>query len=147
MAEYEELVKLLRSQVDANNEEKCDLCPYEEDYPPCVSCMNFTLWRAANAIEEQSIVLESYRNRMRAGNDWIPVTERPPETRSSILGQKSSKVIVAFQFDDETQGTDTAHTLNGNWVFEDRITVVNRTVTHWMPLPEPPKEEHDGWEV
>lgn len=72
---------------------------------------------------------------------WIPVTEGLPKTRASILGKKSSKVIVAFRFDDGTQGTDTAHTLNGEWVFEDHITVVERTITHWQPLPEPPKEE------
>ena len=76
---------------------------------------------------------------IRPAPEWISVEERLPETRDCILGQKSSKVIVAFQFDDGIQGTDTAHTLNGNWVFEDRITVVNRTVTHWMPLPEPPE--------
>lgn len=72
---------------------------------------------------------------------WIPVAEGLPKTRESILGKKSSKVIVAFRFDDGTQGTDTAHTLNGEWVFEDHITVVARTITHWQPLPEPPKEE------
>ena len=72
---------------------------------------------------------------------WIPVTERLPKTRESILGKKSNKVIVAFRFGDGTQGTDTAHTLNGEWVFEDHITVVERTITHWQPLPEPPKEE------
>lgn len=74
---------------------------------------------------------------------WIPVKKHLPKTRESILGKKSSKVIVAFRFDDGTQGTDTAHTLNGEWVFEDHITVVPRTITHWMPLPEPPKEEYD----
>lgn len=85
---------------------------------------------AADAIEEL----------LAAAPRWISVEERLPKTRSSILGQKSNKVIVAFRFDDGTQGTDTAHTLNGDWVFEDRIVVVNRTVTHWMPLPEPPME-------
>ncbi len=125
---YEELVKLLRKKYDQ---------------APMVM-------EAADAIEELS--REAKVNARRASKwaadaekaektRWIPVAERLPETRSSILGQKSSKVIVAFQYDDETQGTDTAHTLNGNWVFEDRITVVNRTVTHWMPLPETPKEE------
>lgn len=76
---------------------------------------------------------------IRPAAEWISVEERLPKTRPSILGQKSSKVIVAFQFDDGMQGTDTAHILNGDWVFEDRITVVNRAVTHWMPLPEPPE--------
>lgn len=84
---------------------------------------------AADAVEE----LSKHR--------WISVTEWLPKTRESILGKKSSKVIVAFRFNDGTQGTDTAHTLNGEWVFEDHITVMMRTVTHWMPLPEPPKEE------
>lgn len=72
---------------------------------------------------------------------WVSVTERLPKTRESILGKKSSEVIVAFRFDDGIQGTGTAHTLNGEWVFEDHIIVVARTITHWMPLPEPPKEE------
>lgn len=76
--------------------------------------------------------------------EWISVEERLPETRNSILGQRSNKVIVAFQFNDGTQGTDTAHTLNGDWVFEDRIVVVNRTVTHWMRLPSPPEVDDHG---
>lgn len=87
------------------------------------------LTEAADAIEELS------------KPRWIPVTEGLPKTRESILGKKSNKVIVAFRFSDGTQGTDTAHMLNGEWVFEDHITVVERTITHWQPLPEPPKEE------
>ena len=85
---------------------------------------------AADAIEELS------------NPRWIPVTETLPKTRESILGKKSSSVIVAFRFDDGTQGTSTAHTLNGEWVFEDHITVVARTITHWMPLPQPPQESN-----
>lgn len=112
---------------------------------------------AVNAIEELSGLVEHYDGETGIKNlqeyaskywdllknapRWISVTEGLPKTRESILGKKSSKVIVAFRFDDGTQGTDTAHTLNGEWVFEDHITVVARTVTHWMPLPEPPKEE------
>lgn len=102
---------------------------------------------AADAIEEMSRDIDISNEAMTAMYGaiphWIPVTERLPKTRESILGKKSSKVIVAFRFDDGTQGTDTAHTLNGEWVFEDHITVVARTITHWMPLPEPPKEEQD----
>jgi hypothetical protein len=93
--------------------------------------------QAADAIEELVGKVEQLPR-------WIPVTERMPKTQESILCKKSSKVIVAFRFDDGTQGTDTAHTLNGEWVFEDHITVVARTITHWMPLPpppEPPKED------
>ena len=112
------LVKRLRSESE---------CP--DNYPEDSALMR----EAADAIE----VLSKMENTTR----WIPVTERLPKTRESILGKKSSKVIVAFRFDDGTQGTDTAHTLNGEWVFEDHITVLARTITHWIPLPEPPKEE------
>jgi len=100
---------------------------------------------AADAIEELSREVDIDNDAMTAMYAsmprWIPVTERLPKTRKSILGKRSSKVIVAFRFDDGTQGTDTAHTLNGEWVFEDHITVVARTITHWMQLPKPPKEE------
>ena len=106
--------------------------------------LNKTLDEAADAIESTNkayqMISEAYEAEVTKQN-WISVTERLPKTRESILGKKSSKVIVAFRFDDGTQGTDTAHTLNGEWVFEDHITVVTRTITNWMPLPEPPKEE------
>ncbi len=97
------------------------------------------------AFEDMDRRVAALKRKKNAGSmqpvEWIPVTEALPKTRESILGKKSSKVIVAFRFDDGTQGTDTAHTLNGEWVFEDHITVVARTITHWMPLPEPPKTE------
>lgn len=115
---YEETIEGLRKIVQ---EHKGRLTPY----------MRLTICKAADAIEELS------------KSRWIPVTERLPETQESILGKKSSKVIVAFHFDDGTQGTDTAHTLNGKWVFEDHIVVVARTITHWRPLPKPPKEEEN----
>lgn len=128
MAEYEALIQKLRS-IDE----------YDTGYAKLI-------YDAADAIEElqeNSVPIDDMEMILSevAKPRWIPVTERLPETRESILGKKSSKVIVAFRFDDGTQGTDTAHTLNGEWVFEDHITVVARTITHWMPLPKPPKEE------
>lgn len=127
MAEYEALIQNLRS-IDE----------YDTGYAKLI-------YDAADAIESTSkayqMIAEAYEAEV-TKRDWIPVTETLPKTRESILGKKSSKVIVAFRFDDGTQGTDTAHTLNGEWVFEDHITVVARTITHWKPLPEPPKEEH-----
>lgn len=95
-----------------------------------------------NAVDDH-VTAKASRQLEKSIPRWIPVTKGLPKTRESILGKKSSKVIVAFRFDDGTQGTDTAHTLNGEWVFEDHITVVARTITHWMPLPEPPKESAD----
>lgn len=143
---YKELVKRLRHCSEEHS--GCGTCELSD------TCVLHTklLLQAADAIEE----LLPFKKQVEKGMGlidkadellnavkphWISVIERLPKTRKSILGKKSSKVIVAFRFNDGAQGTDTAHTLNREWVFEDHITVVPRTVTHWMPLPEPPKEE------
>ena len=131
---YEELVKRLREESEIERW----LQPHSANETPKL------LDDAADAIESTNkayqMISEAYEAEVTKQN-WISVTERLPKTRESILGKKSSKVIVAFRFDDGTQGTDTAHTLNGEWVFEDHITVVARTITHWMPLPSAPTEE------
>ena len=159
---HEDLTNLLRRC----GKQKCKNCEYEH----VIGCVTKLNEEAADAIEAQDRHILTLQHEMMAeaeshiaevnrlnkqidelannspkvGNgfgEWTPVTELLPKTRESILGKKSSKVIVAFRFDDGTQGTDTAHTLNGEWVFEDHITVVARTITHWMPLPVPLKEE------
>ena len=61
---YEELVKRMRAVTDGSHEDKCDGCPYDEDYPCCVDCLDTMLKQAADAIEELS-------KRMAHGK-WIP---------------------------------------------------------------------------
>ena len=89
---------------------------------------------------------------------WISVKDRLPEKHKSIfyklLGtpkwsnsmwkQESEKVLVYVSFPDGTGVVTTGCLHNSDW-----ITTVSKalpqTVTHWMPLPEPPrKEEHNG---
>lgn len=48
---YDELVKRLRAVAGGGREEKCDGCPYEEDYPCCVDCLDKLHKEAADAIE------------------------------------------------------------------------------------------------
>ena len=58
------------------------------------------------------------------GSKWIPVTERLPEDNVQVLAcTKHGKPF-------------TAHcAYGGKWKVSGSVTV-----THWMPLPEPPKE-------
>lgn len=82
---------------------------------------------------------------------WISVKDRPPEEHKSIfyklLGtpkwsssmwkQESDKVIVYVSFPDGTGVVTTGCLHDSDWT-----TTVSKalpqTVTHWMPLPEPP---------
>ena len=70
---------------------------------------------------------------------WIPVTERLPE--------RGKKVLCYHKFSGEewTDWEDTIaeNTFNGFCVGGERKAVWDWQgdfVTHWMPLPEPPKE-------
>ena len=61
---------------------------------------------------------------------WIPVSERLPEKFHSVLATR--KIGDWFAIDIESIGA------TGKWsgdIFTDN------EVTHWMPLPEPPKGE------
>ena len=60
---------------------------------------------------------------------WIPVSERYPNHGDVVLIYTKDKDIQVFQWDNEYDG----------WV-GDRYNYSTKYVTHWMPLPEPPKE-------
>lgn len=59
--------------------------------------------------------------------EWISVNEKVPENRDDVLIYTSKGFYVGWY--DEI----------GGW-FSGPITAC-KTVTHWMPLPDKPKEE------
>ena len=61
-------------------------------------------------------------------NDWIAVTERLPE---------SGKYIKVLTLTEYGEGIEM---WKGSY-FESSYPVHEATVTHWMPLPSPPKTE------
>ncbi|MBQ5339550.1 MAG: DUF551 domain-containing protein [Oscillospiraceae bacterium] len=59
---------------------------------------------------------------------WIPCSERLPETDTTVICYMRSGQILVMELSDDD-----------GWYCG--ITRYNpRAVTHWMPLPEPPKE-------
>lgn len=74
--------------------------------------LNETLDEAADAIEE----LEKYIPR------WVSVTERLPREKETVLTWGKQGVIL---FD---------------WLYDSKWCCFGKA-THWMPMPEPPKEE------
>ena len=127
---YDELVKSLRNCAKVNS-----LSLYKREL----------MKQAAAAIEELSGMCRVYaeaqtkehnravalENRMR----WIPVTERLPKFEGAVLCMRKSNVYGVRPYQ-EILYVDEFGFKN----FDD-IYLADGVVTHWMPLPEPPKEE------
>lgn len=125
---YDELIQRLREQV------KCD----KKIYPQGVPFQTLLLDFAADAIEDlqgKTKVLEKLADYWcNKAPKWIPVTERLPEQKKAhylcLLDDDSMAVVYWSKVPDwASKGEWTWH--NPNW----------KEVTHWMPLPQPPKEE------
>lgn len=56
---------------------------------------------------------------------WIPVTELWPEEMEMVLVTDGKNVECSFCVNNDGK----------------KCFYIQRNITHWMPLPEPPKEE------
>jgi len=79
---------------------------------------------------------------------WIPVTERLPKPVSLQTRRKTKPVslyspkggfYVGWYFGEDYRG----HHLFANRTSKDSLQYITTKVTHWMPLPEPPKGSED----
>ena len=138
---YEDLAKRLRDVAGGGREEKCDSCPYAEEYPCCVDCLEKLHKQAADAIEELSMKLHGDEaaiagmkreiERMVVADKprWISVQERLPEENTRVIGFMAWKGITAIEYQ------------HGKWYSIDHLQPLpDEAVTHWMQLPTPPKE-------
>ena len=125
---YEELVTKLR------NESECD------EYEDWVSSM---LSQAADAIEELMRRCEQFQYMPLPA--WIPVEERLPTESGKYL----VRYIKDIDIDDGIHDDEIKimrYTVNAGWRFpvicnpDVRKLLTMEQVTHWMSLPEPPKD-------
>lgn len=121
MAEYEELVKRLRNGAELLSHDGW-------------AAGLFT--QAADAIEKLIEVIQNHdflKSLIKPG--WIPVTERLPEIHKEVLvcNEDYGEAELGFSEVAVWDGNDWICT----WDMESRL----HFITHWMPLPEPPKEE------
>lgn len=116
MGTREKLIDLL-TEIDGicPNEENCYHCKYDnEEYCFAHSKADFLI---ANGVTVQQ---------------WIPVTERLPEENEIVVGWCKDNPFSSYTFE--------IVSWNGKgWVFVYAQRYVTN-VTHWMPLPEKPKE-------
>lgn len=102
----------------------CAVCAFDDIAPPgCENDCCFS-WRGKDEPEDSKAVEIDQFNR------WIPVTERLPEpTENPVLVPYAGSVWTAWRHADY-------------WELGGVLNTV--CVTHWMPMPEPPKEVANG---
>ena len=91
-----------------------------------------TFAEAADAIEDLSKTLdEEVEINTALGCNmpvWIPVTERLPKDGAEVLAFNKTGFAYVDCWAD------------GKWKINSMVNEEHEIVTHWMPLPEPPKD-------
>lgn len=121
---YDDLIKTIRQNTC--HFDACGMCPKRN-----ALCLDRIALQAADAIEELSAIREEQKAQIiaMAAEDkprWIPITEKLPEEDGCYL--------VAVKNDHQRRYSKTAWFSHDSWL-------ARQDVTHWMSLPEPPKEE------
>jgi len=74
------------------------------------------------ATQRDADQLRAEVERLKEAQRWIPVEERFPQAERAVL----------------TLWKDSVRTVE--WMFRNGEWTTGATITHWMPLPQPPKE-------
>lgn len=109
------------------NEKECVL---RETYErlECASCE--LVMPVGNILSAYDVAIDAIREQEE--RRWIPVTERLPE---------DGKYVLCFMRDEELTLFRILKWGSVDWRWDDDCEWHYETdVTHWMPLPEPPKE-------
>ena len=116
---------------------KCDNCLAAS--PKAYRIWDTGLKTAENWDVNESIALDRIQQLESQVHRWIPVEERLPE---KWRANDKERTLINYLVYMPEYGVDV-----GNWVKNAKMWVVMglpAKVTHWMPLPEAPKEDtHD----
>ncbi len=133
MMMYDELIKSLREdhgkQYFARDREAAD----------AIEELQFTI-KGLKAEKVCAIVEEKGRTLLKIIPKWIPVTERLPEEYGHYLAN-----IVGGEFA-QISWAEIVYFDGKIFRWEHISTEYPEKVTHWMPLPQPPKVDEDGVE-
>lgn len=125
MTDREKLVELLNEAGQRCGDIECydgEECEYAGEINGCMAFI-------ADHLIANGVTFATDNN---DGGKWIPVTERLPGTEK-VLITNGDIVMRGYRRPDGVwkYGTE----LNAEWE-----NISSWPVTHWMPLPEPPKE-------
>ena len=85
-----------------------------------------------NHFEQLAKTLQTELDALKAAHTWIKTSERMPELHSSVLGVDHHGDVELLDFIPAFRGEPYFRYTNGH-------RDVARSVSAWMPLPEPPK--------
>lgn len=148
---YDEQIKQLRDKAGAfDYEGRPDIaCDYEQAANVIEELTKDRDNWKVTAKEEREMYWHWFDNYQRDVPRWIPVTERLPDTMKdkSVYSGWSAEIapsddVLCYLGNEKRQTVAWySHTYN-EWTTVDENTVYKyEEVTHWQPLPEPPKEE------
>ena len=121
---YEDLLRELKCCPDA--EYGCSRCNHKDS----LHCRETLMQESADAIEKLT-------DELSRRPQWISVKERLPEIWVKVL---------SFQPTFDGRGIIRSAVYIGSykWRETEYHNMMELPVTHWMPLPDPPKEVNDG---
>ena len=70
--------------------------------------------------------------------EWISIERKLPESAATLLVAAGAHIALADWNTEEKRFTFTTR--------EDAALIRVEDITHWTPLPEPPKERHNDWD-
>lgn len=136
---YDDLIKQLRYCADATTCRNCfwktECCPTDMQKKAADAIEE--LRKAVLRLEDESGIYDELPTFYIYPTKWISVEERLPEPNAVDKHGFAKGYLV------KTDRHVMMHTARYNgewWVLWGQAEVITDTVTHWMPLPEPPKE-------
>ena len=120
-----EIIKALRC---CNSDDGCRGCPLEMADLPQGTCVDKVLFAAADLLEQDA-----------EKTSWISVKDRLPEREQHDYVLVCCTMNVTSTINYENAVT-MAYVCEEGFMDVELNEVITRGVTHWMPLPEPPKE-------
>lgn len=108
----------------------CDIAKCREErwgkHCPNGACSQRKVWERLKAYEDTGAVPAV------SVPQWISVKDRMPEDNDRVIAFRPYEAEVS------------AYRYSVMWGWALKTSVSHRGITHWMPLPEPPKGENDG---
>lgn len=147
---YDELVKMLRTCAERDS---CiggeEACPYlgtgvcDNKAEKAADAIEKLRGLCASQSKDCSEAVAKYLELWVKQPRWIPVTERLPESvRKSYLCLTDTGYHCEARWTNNVYGVWTS-SMDNEWGWSIADVPQFRKITHWMPLPEPPKENAD----